>query len=157
MSDRVAVLRSGLVMQVGTPSAIYDRPANRFVAEFIGEANFLPASCVTADASGAGFRIDAAPRDAAPVRVHDCAGFAPGARAVLVVRPERISVVAAEQALLHGAVRGTMYSGSDLMLHCALDDATGVRVRLAGAADAAALRGRVGLSFPQDAVRAFAA
>jgi len=42
VSDRIAVMRGGRIMQLGTPEQIYHRPANRFVAEFIGQANFLP-------------------------------------------------------------------------------------------------------------------
>ena len=42
VSDRVAVMKDGQIMQVGTPEQIYHRPASRFVAEFIGQANFLP-------------------------------------------------------------------------------------------------------------------
>ena len=42
MSDRIAVMRDGLVLQVGTPKAIYDNPNSRFVADFIGEANLVP-------------------------------------------------------------------------------------------------------------------
>ena len=41
MSDRIAVMSSGNILQVGTPRDIYDRPAERFVADFIGETNFL--------------------------------------------------------------------------------------------------------------------
>jgi spermidine/putrescine transport system ATP-binding protein len=42
MSDRIAVMSDGLVQQVGTPRDIYEHPANRFVADFIGETNFIP-------------------------------------------------------------------------------------------------------------------
>jgi len=41
MSDRIAVMDRGLVQQVGTPSEVYDRPASRFVADFVGESNLL--------------------------------------------------------------------------------------------------------------------
>ena len=44
LSDRIAVMRGGQVMQIGSPEEIYHRPKNRFVAEFIGQANFLPGS-----------------------------------------------------------------------------------------------------------------
>ena len=40
MSDRIAVMSSGKILQVGSPRDIYDRPAERFVADFIGETNF---------------------------------------------------------------------------------------------------------------------
>lgn len=43
LSDRVAVMRGGEVVQIGAPEEIYHRPKSRFVAEFIGQANFLPA------------------------------------------------------------------------------------------------------------------
>jgi iron(III) transport system ATP-binding protein len=49
MADRVAVLRSGKVIQVGPPRDLYQRPANRFVADFLGETNFLPATVVGRD------------------------------------------------------------------------------------------------------------
>src|SRR5215467_11671089 len=43
MSDRLAIMRAGSVLQVGTPAAIYERPVNRFVADFLGETNLLDA------------------------------------------------------------------------------------------------------------------
>ncbi len=43
MSDRIAVMRSGRIEQVGLPDEVYERPRNRFVAEFLGRSNFLPA------------------------------------------------------------------------------------------------------------------
>jgi iron(III) transport system ATP-binding protein len=42
MSDRIVVMRSGRIEQIGTPSEIYRRPASRFVASFVGRINFLP-------------------------------------------------------------------------------------------------------------------
>jgi spermidine/putrescine transport system ATP-binding protein len=48
LSDRIAVMRAGRVEQVGTPAEVYERPANRFVADFVGEANLLPARRVAA-------------------------------------------------------------------------------------------------------------
>jgi ABC-type Fe3+/spermidine/putrescine transport system ATPase subunit len=42
LADRIAVMRSGRIEQIGSPSEIYLRPRSRFVAEFIGESNFLP-------------------------------------------------------------------------------------------------------------------
>ena len=42
MSDRIAVMRAGRIVQIGTPEEIYTRPLNRFVAEFMGEVNVLP-------------------------------------------------------------------------------------------------------------------
>lgn len=44
MCDRIAVLNDGTVEQVGDPAAVYERPANRFVADFVGTSNVLPAT-----------------------------------------------------------------------------------------------------------------
>jgi iron(III) transport system ATP-binding protein len=43
IADKIAVMQQGCLEQVGTPEAIYDQPASRFVAQFVGQANFLPA------------------------------------------------------------------------------------------------------------------
>lgn len=48
ISDRIAVMNAGDVVQVGTPDEIYEKPANRFVADFIGTMNFIPGSIVEA-------------------------------------------------------------------------------------------------------------
>lgn len=45
MSDRIVVMNAGTVQQLGTPTELYKRPANRFVADFIGESNFISGSC----------------------------------------------------------------------------------------------------------------
>ena len=50
IADRVAVLKDGILMQVGAPRDLYRHPQNRFVAEFIGETNFLPAKITNIDA-----------------------------------------------------------------------------------------------------------
>src|SRR5947208_10927810 len=45
LSDRVAVMRDGRVLQVAAPKTLYERPVNRFVADFVGTNNFLPGTC----------------------------------------------------------------------------------------------------------------
>ena len=54
MSDRIAVMDAGGIQQIGTPSEIYHRPKTRFVAEFMGEANVLPAGVLTRSDLGSG-------------------------------------------------------------------------------------------------------
>jgi putative spermidine/putrescine transport system ATP-binding protein len=82
MSDRVAVFRDGRIEQLGSPLAVYDRPANRFVAEFIGDSNFFAGR---ADPARPGV-IEL--EKIGPVRV------APGASASgavdVMIRPERL-------------------------------------------------------------------
>lgn len=53
--DRIAVLDQGVIQQIGTPFDLYDRPVNRFVAQFVGSVNLF-AGTVTRDSSGARFR-----------------------------------------------------------------------------------------------------
>ncbi|HLK16591.1 MAG TPA: ABC transporter ATP-binding protein [Fimbriimonadaceae bacterium] len=52
MSDRLAVLHGGKLQQLGTPKDVYERPQNRFVAEFMGAANLIPGKLARVDASG---------------------------------------------------------------------------------------------------------
>src|SRR5439155_7319049 len=49
MSDRIAVMNEGRIEQLGSPTDLYDRPANRFVAGFVGESNFLEGEVVGTD------------------------------------------------------------------------------------------------------------
>jgi spermidine/putrescine transport system ATP-binding protein len=109
MSDRLAVLRDGRLMQVGTPSEVYSRPANAYVAGFLGTANMYDAVVTAADGDRATCRIgnlDLSVEATDPLAVA-------GAAVSLVLRPERIEVLAAVEAgvpggddLLAGRVAG---------------------------------------------------
>ncbi len=85
MSDRVVVMNQGRIEQLGAPEEIYRRPATRFVAEFVGRINFLPA--VGADETSLQVRSAsvAAPPSAGPI--------ARGAHCTLAVRPEQLRAV----------------------------------------------------------------
>ena len=91
-----------MVEQVGSPREVYTRPANRFVADFIGKANFVPATVSDADAvEVAGVRIELSDTTAAPK----------GSRVTLVVRPEAVHV-SSERGDFRGTVRRAMFLGS---------------------------------------------
>ncbi|MCX6967856.1 MAG: ABC transporter ATP-binding protein [Verrucomicrobia bacterium] len=83
VADRVAVLRAGRVCQVGTPDLIYRRPASRFVADFVGETNFLEAEVVSVTAKGVVAAVG-------EFRFESTGGehFSPGERVTLSIRPE---------------------------------------------------------------------
>ena len=85
MSDRVAVMNEGRIEQAGTPSDLYDRPANRFVAGFIGESNFFDAAVTAVNGRDVAVRI-------AGTEVLGVSERTPGigAHVVLAVRPEKI-------------------------------------------------------------------
>ncbi|MET7748744.1 ABC transporter ATP-binding protein [Micromonospora sp. NPDC005367] len=92
MSDRIAVMESGRVRQIGAPQEIYHRPATAFVARFIGRSNVLSLPVIAADAEsvtvglpGSGEIVVAAPAD------H---GLRQGETALVSVRPEHLSLTA---------------------------------------------------------------
>src|SRR3989449_166438 len=87
LSDRVAVMRDGRVQQVAPPKALYERPANRFVADFVGTNNFIPG--VVKERAGAHALVETA---LGPVRARPAAELAPGAACVLAVRPENVAL-----------------------------------------------------------------
>lgn len=86
MSDRIAVMSEGRVQQVDAPRAIYDRPANRFVAGFIGTCNLFDA---VYHGTPAGATVDIAGLGVVPAAI-GAAG--PGAEVTVAVRPERVAL-----------------------------------------------------------------
>ena len=118
MSDRVAVMDRGRVLQVGTPREIYDHPAERFVADFIGEVNMLDGWLLRA-ADGAGtVRLGSVGPEVA-ARVPQ---GAPASGAVtVIVRPEHASLSRDPGALgLDATLAGAVYVGTDTLYHLAL-------------------------------------
>jgi iron(III) transport system ATP-binding protein len=86
-SDRVAVMNHGKVHQVGTPHQIYDRPADLFVADFVGTANILAATVVEADGTQALLRVEGI---GAPLRIrHTGRRLGP---VKMCIRPENITI-----------------------------------------------------------------
>jgi spermidine/putrescine ABC transporter ATP-binding subunit len=84
MSDRVAVMSNGLIEQIDEPRAIYDRPLTPFVADFIGDMNFLTGEVV--EAADGGFAVDAG----SGVVVRGRGYAARGTRVRVGIRPERM-------------------------------------------------------------------
>src|SRR5690554_1978622 len=85
MSDRIAVMNEGQVLQVGSPTEIYEHPTSRFVADFIGETNLLSARLSRRDGSRAIFDLDGG----GELQGQDDGGHQEGAAVTLAVRPER--------------------------------------------------------------------
>jgi spermidine/putrescine transport system ATP-binding protein len=88
MSDRVAVMSNGAIEQIDEPRAIYDRPLTPFVADFIGDMNFLVGEVV--EAGDSGFAVDAG----SGIIVRGRGEAAKGTRIRVGIRPERIVAVA---------------------------------------------------------------
>ena len=89
MSDRLAVMDQGRVLQVGTPREIYESPASLFVANFIGVSNALNGSVVEIEGGRCLIRATELPE---PIEIRACAtrSLTTGSRVTLVLRPERI-------------------------------------------------------------------
>jgi putative spermidine/putrescine transport system ATP-binding protein len=100
MSDRIAVFSHGRIEQVGAPADVYERPATRFVAAFVGTSNLIGGPTATAIT---------------------------GRPALFTVRPEKIRLaepgdpVAADEYSATGRIRGVVYLGPDTRYHVALD------------------------------------
>ncbi|MBK0398787.1 ABC transporter ATP-binding protein [Limibaculum sp. M0105] len=116
MSDRIAVMNQGTILQIGSPREIYDRPEQRFVADFIGDSNFLEAELLTGGASGrlrlgSGHEIEASVPE----------GMTAPRRVSVSIRPEHAALTSgAEDAALTGTLKEIVYFGTDTHYHVAL-------------------------------------
>ncbi len=141
MSDRIAVMSGGRVEQIGTPAEIYDRPASRFVADFIGEINVFDGRTehgrfVTPDG-----RALPAPLDAAGT--------------TLAIRPEKLHVVPAGTGIIDGQVETANFLGGQALYRVATGDARRILLKETLSAERVvrAVGERIALSWSaQDAV-----
>jgi spermidine/putrescine ABC transporter ATP-binding subunit len=120
LSDRLIVLGGGTVQQTGSPQETYLRPNNRFVADFLGTANFVEGVVQPAEDENGEWQMvlddgEAIPCAAPPDR-------APGRRVAWVLRPERIGVGSPEpdRAGLPAEVREAIYLGQSIRYHLRL-------------------------------------
>ncbi len=124
MSDRIAVMQAGRILQEGTPTELYDQPANRFVADFIGQSNFFPGVVVdpgppTIVRTGGGVALRASrPKGTEPLPADT--------RALVSVRPERVRLAAvgnpapsdgADQVVALGEVEQRTFLGDQIEYH----------------------------------------
>jgi putative spermidine/putrescine transport system ATP-binding protein len=140
MSDRIAVMRGGRLEQYGTAEDLYERPATRFVAEFVGEATLLGAHVESAGAAGAVLVLEAGGTRLATRRMD----LAPGARVTAVVRPEKARLVegAAGANVFAAVVKDAMYLGDMTKYWVATEG--GATLMLKGQSRADALRSAKG-------------
>ena len=127
ISDRVALMRDGNLVQVGAPNEIYDAPANRFAADFIGAANILPADIVGRDASGAvTCRVEDVTVTLPPERVRIAASADRGG---LCIRSEAWAPAPhdGESGVLAGDVVGRQFLGAQVLYTVRLRSGTVVR------------------------------
>jgi spermidine/putrescine transport system ATP-binding protein len=116
MSDRIAVMNKGHILQVGVPRDIYERPSERFVANFIGETNFLKGTAQPSSnnklrvdlAAGGSLFLD--PVEGVPLR----------GDVTVIARPENASLVSVKAGNVSGTVENIIYFGTDTHFHVKL-------------------------------------
>lgn len=148
MSDRIAVMNGGKVLQIGSAHEIYEHPADRFVAGFIGETNFLEGE-LTGSANGTG---TVALRCGLTVEALTAKSVASSGAVTIVVRPEQLEVVAAGAVqAVDATVEQIVYFGTDTHVHARLNDGTALTIRQQnrpGARESLAEGERIGVAIP---------
>ena len=113
MSDRVAVMRDGKIVQIDTPQALYDRPNSHYVANFVGRTNLIEVAVRGGDASR-GYQVESCEL---PPATFEVAGdqhhaFVPGERCLLAARPEHCHIGAGDINTIRARVLDVTYRGS---------------------------------------------
>ena len=129
MSDVVVVMNKGRIEQMGDPNALYSRPVSRFVADFIGQSNFLEARVLSVDG-------DVATLDWKGATIHahvNGAARAPGSTATVALRPEALYCLDAKpegRLALKGRIASRVFKGAHTSLTVALDNGETLLVQL---------------------------
>jgi ABC-type sugar transport system ATPase subunit len=137
MADRIVVLRDGRAEQVGTPLELYNHPANRFVAGFIGspQMNFLTARITAAHGDGVRITLDAAP-DAAAEAASSASvkSVADQQRVFVGIRPEHVVLGSASTNALqvNVSIDQVEQLGAMTFLYCSLPNGERLTVHAAG-------------------------
>ena len=124
MSDRIAVINFGRIMQLDTPRAIYERPLNKFVAEFIGESTFVPVQIEKGIARFSNFSFKTLHLDSRH------------GSALLMLRPERLKVLGEQEHLkaeyneFSAQLVHVVYQGDSSLLEVKLPNEAVVQVRM---------------------------
>ena len=151
MSDRIAVFHQGRIQQIGTPQSIYERPANAFVARFIGENNRVTGTVERVD--GARCAVRAA--GGALLAGTFGGTLAPGEAALVSVRPEQIVLGdAPADCALTGTLAEAIYLGDHLRLRVAVREMGDIVVK-SHAAHAPAVGASVRLGWRAEDCRVF--
>lgn len=122
MADRIAVMDAGQIVQIGTPVELYNRPLTRFVADFLGEANFLDGR-LTGSGSPASIATPLA-----EIRSSEDRGIAEGADVTCCIRPEQIAIFPEDSGVNEGdnhipaTIVSSMYLGEIRQYTCALGE-----------------------------------
>jgi ABC-type Fe3+/spermidine/putrescine transport system ATPase subunit len=153
LSDRIAVMADGRVLQVGEPEQVYQAPLSRAVAEALGPANFLPARVVEVRELGVVVETERGDR----VPVAGLGAFREGSRGLLVLRPETLAITEAAMARgpgITGSIALRVFEGARHVYEVDLGLAEPVRVERPSAWEARVFRlgERVRVEFSSETV-----
>jgi iron(III) transport system ATP-binding protein len=130
LSDRIAVMHRGEVMQLGAPREVYTRPANKTVADFMGLVNLIPGRVVRAD--GAASRVALGGDHAIALALPP--GTVDGQAVQVAIRPEnlRLTALGSVDALdvVPGKIADVTFLGNMIDCHVTLDDGARLRIQL---------------------------
>jgi ABC-type Fe3+/spermidine/putrescine transport system ATPase subunit len=139
LSNRIAIVEDGRVLQVGEPEELYQRPASRAVAQALGPANYLPVRVVEIRELGVVVQTQRGDR----VPVAGIGQFREGSGGVLVLRPETLSLTEATQARgpgIPGQVVLRVFEGSRYVYEIDIGTSAAVRVEVPAAGERAIFR-----------------
>jgi len=108
MSDRVAVMSQGVIVQQGAPTEVYDTPRTRFVAEFLGTANVFAGTVLEASDPGWAVALDGGGQGVTRAVGH----CSPGQRVLLAVRPERLRIGPVVPHAVRAEVHDVVFRGA---------------------------------------------
>ena len=130
LSDRIAVMHAGAIMQVGAPREVYARPVNRIVADFMGLVNLISARVLRVAAHEGMVAVGGEH----PISAALPPGVAVGQTVQVAIRPESLQLVPASAADGAGSVPGRVaevtFLGNLIDCHVTLDDGTRVRIQV---------------------------
>ncbi|MBW1835513.1 MAG: ABC transporter ATP-binding protein [Deltaproteobacteria bacterium] len=125
ISDRVAVMESGNVVQIGTPQEIYEKPANRFVADFIGTMNFMSGEVVQVFQDTDAVYVRTAFSAKMLCTTPDTTSITPGQKVYASIRPEDVEVFTEppqdRENLFKGTIAHKAYLGNFLYFFVSVD------------------------------------
>jgi putative spermidine/putrescine transport system ATP-binding protein len=126
LSDRICLMNQARIEQVGTPADLYDRPATRFAAGFIGHSNLLEGALDdTRGARGEPILLAAGGRIPLPMG----ASIAPAGHHTLLLRPEALRLVEPQNGFVDGTIADVVFFGSDTRVQLAMNDGSALTVR----------------------------
>ena len=129
VADRIAVMDHGRIVQMGTPAEIYEQPATRYVADFIGDVNLIDATVTGRDGSAVLMTSEAI---GSPLRALVNENIVPGTEVALALRPEKIRITVrkpadAEENVVRGTITGIAYLGDLSTYQVRLDNGVVLR------------------------------